>query len=115
MEKIINLADFLIGNETTLVGRDNGEKAFDKLASANLNFIDLENEFDKIVVVIPERILSINKSFFLGLFETVVERLKKDGFYNKYDFRTSDHIKKKIESHVDAALLNASQKDILNA
>ncbi|MDD5464945.1 MAG: hypothetical protein PHP73_01180 [Candidatus Omnitrophica bacterium] len=115
MDKLINLADFLIGNETTLVGRDNGENVFDKLVKAGLSFVDLESKFDKIIIGIPDRVVSINKSFFLGLFETVIERLKKGGFYAKYDFETSEHIKNKIESHVDAALLNASQKDILNA
>ncbi|MDD4894663.1 MAG: hypothetical protein PHW54_05045 [Candidatus Omnitrophica bacterium] len=115
MEKVINLNDFLIGTETALVGRDNGENVFDKFVKAGLLFEDLEGKYDKIVIEIPDRIVSINKSFFLGLFETVIARLKKDGFYAKYDFRTTDHIKQKIESHVDAALLNASQKDILNA
>jgi len=115
MDKTINLNDFLQGRETALIGRDNGENVFDNMVRKGFDFLKLEQEFDKIIIQIPDRIVSINKSFFLGLFETIIERLKKEGFYKKYQFETTEHINKKIEGHVDSALLSASQGDILNA
>ena len=114
MEKIINLNDFLHPKETALVGRDNGENVFKSLETKQLSFQELETQYDKIIIQIPDRIVSINKSYFLGLFETVIERLKKDGFCAKYSFQTTNHIKAKIKRHVEAALLDASQEDILN-
>lgn len=114
MVKEINLDNFLHSKETALIGRDNGENIFKQLAQRQLDFKTLEAQYDKIIIQIPERIVSINKSYFLGLFETVVERLGKEQFFAKYDFRTTQHIKEKIKRHVDAALLDASQGDILN-
>ena len=102
-----NLKDFLVPEETALVGRENGENVLKKLAQSGLDFKKLEKECDKITFKIPENVVSINKSFFLGLFETQVQRLGKDGFLNKYKFDTTEHIVNKIKNHVEEyALLN---------
>ncbi len=114
MEKTIDLKDFLAFEETALVGRENGENVLKKISQNGLDFKKLEKDFNTIIIKIPENVVSINKSFFLGLFEIQVQRLGKDGFLKKYKFSTTDHIVNKIKNHVDAALLTASQGDILD-
>ncbi|MDD4954487.1 MAG: hypothetical protein PHP17_00390 [Candidatus Omnitrophica bacterium] len=111
----IKLEDFLLPEETSLVGRENGESVLKKLKDKNLDFERLEKDYEKIIIDIPTNIVSINKSFFLGLFEIPVQRLGRDGYFAKYQFNTTEHIQNKIKNHVDAALLKASQGDILNA
>ena len=112
MEKIINIDDFLTKKETSLVGRENGEALLKK---TRIDFSKIEGEYDSIVINIPERIATINKSFFLGFFETSVQRSGSvEAFLRKYKFKTSAYILSKLEGFVAAALLTASQKDILD-
>ena len=63
----------------------------------------------------PKRIVVINKSFFLGMLETRVISLGKEGFLYKYRFDASDYIVSRVPKYVDAALLQASMKEILSA
>jgi hypothetical protein len=78
MTKDVDLNSVLHPRETALVGRENGESILSKLKKAGYDFESLESQHDKIAIIIPDRIVSINKSYFLGLFETAVERLGKD-------------------------------------
>jgi hypothetical protein len=114
MAKEIKLDEVLHPRETALVGRENGEETLDKLIKTGNNFENLEKNNDKIIIKIPERIISVNKSYFLGLFELAIDRLGKDEFENKYDFDTTDYIKSKIKNHIKAACLKASQGEILD-
>lgn len=113
METTIDLSEFTNPQETALVGRINGEKLLEEFQKKNIIFNQLEKENDKIHIKIPENIITINKSFFLGWLETRVQELGKNGFIKIYDFETTPHIKEKISEHIDAALLSASQEDIL--
>jgi hypothetical protein len=47
---------------------------------------DLEPQYDKIIVVIPADISSINPSFLEEFFENVIIKLGESGFYNKFSF-----------------------------
>jgi len=47
---------------------------------------DLESQYDKITVTIPDDISSINPSFLEEFFEKVVLKLGERGFYNKFSF-----------------------------
>jgi hypothetical protein len=92
MTKDVDLNSVLHPRETALVGRENGESILSKLKKAGYDFESLESQHDKIAIIIPDRIVSINKSYFLGLFETAVE----------------------IQKHIEAATLNATQGEILD-
>ena len=101
--------------ETALVGRENGEDALERLKKKGIILDKIENEAEKIIIAVPKHVVSINQSYFLGMFETAVERLGRKGFLDKYQFETTEHIKKKVRDHVDAAMSSATQEDILNA
>lgn len=113
-EYVIDFNQVLDKRETALVGREHGESILAKLKASGVNFDELENNYVTIKCIIPDNIVSINKSFFLGMFELVIQRLGKNIFCEKYSFITTDHIKAKIDRHIDAALLNATQGEILN-
>jgi len=115
MPTTIELSRFLASNEKALVGRDNGESYKKKLAAAGYDIDVLEKAADKTVLIIPAEILTMNKSFFLGLFELAVQHLGAAGFSQKFEIRASDYIVEKIPDYVQAALLRASQRDILGA
>jgi hypothetical protein len=100
--------------ETALVGRKHGEEVSSRLVKSGVILEEIEKEFVRIKIIIPDNIVSINKSFFLGLFELIVQRLGKDIFKQKYFFETTDYILEKIDKNIDAALLNASQGEILD-
>lgn len=109
----IELKQFL-SQENALVGRANGEALQSKLIKAGYEFVKMETDYEQIKIVIPEKIVTINKSYFLGLFETVVQRLGRNAFLDKYVFVSNEYILSKIRMHVEAALLKASPGDILD-
>lgn len=51
---------------------------------SNINM--LEAQHDKIVIMIPEDISSINPSFLEEFFESIVMKLGEAGFYSKFSF-----------------------------
>ena len=114
MEKIIKLSDFLDPRITALVGRPNGERLLKKFKEKNIIFIDIEKNYKKISIIFPERVITINKSFFLGFLETRVQALGKEGFIEKYEFDSSEHINNRIVKYIDSSLLSASPGEILD-
>ena len=63
-------------------GRDRGEYVRDE---SKIDEIEKNNE--KITIIIPDNLYSINPSFFEELFVNVVTKLGKENFYNKFIFR----------------------------
>ncbi len=110
----LDINKYIEPQATALVGRPNGEKLLQTLRENGIILKEIEEKYDKIVFSIPKRIIIVNKSFFLGLFETRVQELGKKTFLDKYEFNTSDFIKKHFEGkYVDAALLTNSTSEIL--
>jgi len=97
----IDLTAVIDSRETVLIGRENGENGLKKLKKLGYTFEDIEKKYLKVEIILPQFILSMNRSYFLGMFETAVERLGKDGFISKYSFATTTHIKNKISDHID--------------
>jgi hypothetical protein len=110
----LKLADIIDKRETALVGRVHGENTLKSLKQKGIILKELEEKYEHIRIEIPSKIVTINKSFFLGLFETRIQEIGKQKFENIYIFNTSEHIAEKIKKHIDAALLNATQKEIVN-
>jgi len=114
MNYTLNLAEIIDKRETALVGREHGEETLKLLKQKKIMLKEIEGKYDQILVEIPSKIITINKSFFLGLFETRIQELGIQNFKNIYVFKTSEHIVKKIDKHIEAALLSATQKEIVN-
>lgn len=94
---VVEMNKIVHKRETALIGRKNGENALEKLKKEGTDLCLLEKEYDKIIISVPEHVVSINQSYFLGMFETSIERLGKTGFLLKYEFKASDHIRKKVK------------------
>jgi hypothetical protein len=78
---IINLQDHRTIGSRVFTGRDRG------IEVRNASQIDsLEIENDKIEIVIPEDIGSINPSFLEEFLFNVVSKLKSEKFYQKFVF-----------------------------
>ena len=112
---VIDLSKYITPALPSLVGRENGRAMLKKLEAGERTTLEAaEKAFDVISVSIPEQILTMNKSFFLGAFSARVIALGKDGFLSKYSFLASEHLKTKILSHVDFALKTATAGEILD-
>lgn len=87
VEEIINLEDFRVkkGNLKSKVftGRDRGE-----IVRKRSNIDELEEKYDKIKIVIPKDIRSINPSFFEEMLKNVVKKLGRKGFLDKFTFQS---------------------------
>lgn len=110
----ISLNDFISERDTALVGRDYGKTLLTEITKKIGSLEKLHNNYDKIHIVIPKRIITMNKSFFLGFLEEEIKNLGKEQFLNKYVFEASEYIVSKVPSYADSALLSASMKEILH-
>lgn len=85
-ETVINLEDFRVkkGNAISKVftGRDRGE-----MVRKKSKIDELEREFDKVTIKIPENIRSINPSFFEEMLKNVVLKLGREKFLDKFSFQ----------------------------
>ena len=94
---IINLQEFRTPNSKVFTGRDRGLEVREK------SKIDqLANQYDKIVLTIPEDIRSINPSFLEEFLFNVVTNLGKDGFYRRFEIENSGRYK--IEEDLNKAI-----------
>jgi len=81
METIIDLENFRTKGSKVFTGRDRG------ISVRNDSKIDsLAQGEEKIKIIIPKDIMSINPSFLEEFLSNVVLRLGKDGFHNKISF-----------------------------
>ncbi|MDO9185861.1 MAG: DUF4325 domain-containing protein [Bacteroidia bacterium] len=80
-EIIIDLNKFRTPEAKVFTGRDRGVTVRGK------SEIDkLENEYKKIIIIIPSDLYSINPSFFEEFLYNVVKKLGKDEFNKRFEF-----------------------------
>lgn len=111
----IDLDSYIHRLETSLIGRNNGEKVYKLIEERQGKFEILETNYREIEIVIPKKIITINYSFFSGLFETIVKRLGDKGFREKYHFETTEHNLAKVDDHIQKILSASTPEEILNA
>lgn len=84
---IINLEDYRVSSSDNKViskvftGRDRGQ---DVRIRSEIDV--LETKYNKIKIIIPNNVFSINPSFFEELFVNVVTKLGKERFLDKFEF-----------------------------
>lgn len=80
---IINLEDFRAPGAKVYTGRDRGKKARE-ISKIN----SLEDQYEEIMIIIPDNVYSIIPSFFEELFLDVVLKLGRDKFLKKFKFKS---------------------------
>lgn len=92
-------------NSPILVGRDNGLKAREALGIDRLS-----QECDLVNIHVPDKIYSINSSFFLEMFRNAIAAARTEAaFFEKYQFDASTSIQKTIRINVARALREAQR------
>lgn len=99
MQATIDLKTYTTADEIVLSGRPKGVELRKKL-----DLDKAEAQSDSIRFIIPPQIVSLNSSFFLGLFAESVIRLGEDRFRSKYSFECRPILKKDIEAGIRQAL-----------
>ena len=99
----INLNSYTSKESFVISGRDKGVRA---RGEKKLNVIDANNEV--INIEIPEDIISLNPSFFLGMFGPSIRSLGIEKFRSKYLFKCSESIKKTIDAETERAIKKSS-------
>ncbi len=102
-EKIIDFESFRSTSSKVFSGRDRGN-----LIRKELKLEALVEENEKITIIVPSDIYSINTSFFLGLFGTIVRKLGEKIFREKFMFSCLDTIFDDINEGIDRALKEKS-------
>ena len=83
MEKIIDLENFRTPGSKVFTGRVRGIHVREE---SHIN--ELNEEFEKIKILVPVDIMSINPSFLEEFLSHVVLALGKEGFYKKFTFES---------------------------
>ena len=83
MEKIIDLENFRTKGSKVFTGRDRGISV-----RTDSKIDELAQGVEKIKILIPSDIMSINPSFLEEFLSNVVLKLGKDGFYTKFSFHS---------------------------
>ena len=99
--QVIDLQTFRTKGSKVFTGRDRGEQ--DRIASK----IDkLAESTDKIELIIPEDIYSINPSYLEEFLVNVVQKLGKEGFFRKFTVinKGEYQIKKDLNEAIDRIL-----------
>jgi hypothetical protein len=96
-ETSINLQDFRTPGSRVFTGRDRGVEV-----RTNSHIDEIETQFERISIIIPEDIGSINPSFLEEFLFNVVTKLKKENFTRKFSFISNGRYK--IESDLDEAI-----------
>ena len=79
----INLEDFRVKGSKIFVGRDVGKHVRIK---SRIN--ELEKTCSSIDFIIPDNVYSISPSFFEELLTDVVQKLGKEKFFQKFNFKS---------------------------
>ncbi|KYG90888.1 hypothetical protein A0U40_17620 [[Bacillus] sp. KCTC 13219] len=102
----INLGNVKKSKSRVFSGRE-----FGKSIRTKYNLDDLDNTEGQITIKIPDDTISMNSSFFLGLFDRSIIKLGEDGFREKYKFICSPIIDKSIEDGINRAQKNSNALD----
>lgn len=104
-DAVINLEEFRVkkGNAISKVftGRDRGE-----MVRKKSKIDELEREFDKVTIIIPKDIRSINPSFFEEMLKNVVLKIGREKFLEKFSFQSlgSYNYSKPLNEAIDRIL-----------
>jgi hypothetical protein len=100
----INIGDYRTYGARIFTGRDRGEEVRNK---SRIN--ELINTFDKVEIIVPDDVITINPSFLEELFRDVVLKLGKTSFYDKFKFTCLGPYK--IEANLDTAVERILRKN----
>lgn len=97
----INLQDYRTKGSKVFTGRDRG---IDVRKKSHIN--EIERTYERIRILVPEDIGSINPSFLEEFLLDVVTKLKADRFFEKFEFVNNGRykIKEDLEEAVDRIL-----------
>jgi hypothetical protein len=102
----IDLRRFRKQGSKVFSGRQEGKKA-----RIELKLDEVEAKNQKISIIIPDDTLSINSSFFLGLFGDSIRKFGENDFKVKYDFKCKDVLKRSVQDGIKRALKSSNPLD----
>ncbi|MFN2476426.1 MAG: hypothetical protein ABR526_08820 [Chthoniobacterales bacterium] len=101
--RLIDLSRFRTPGSVVFSGRPKGTEI------RKLLQIDAADEgADAFTVAIPKEIVSVNSSFFLGLFARSVRRFGREAFMAKYQFDCSPAAWGNVERGIEEALVRSN-------
>lgn len=94
----VDLGNYRKGNSRVFSGRSEG-----KIVRKKLKLDEIDQTKEKLIIVFPEDTISLNSSFFLGVFGSSIRSLGKDKFKEVYEFECSGFIHSSIEDGIKRA------------
>lgn len=101
--KKIEFEKFRSPESKVFSGRDRG-----RVVREQINFDSFINSVDKVEIIIPSDIYTVNTSFFLGLFGGIIRKLGEEKFREKFVFICDANILDDIEEGIDRAIKEKS-------
>lgn len=98
--EVINIRDYVKKDSKVLSDRPRGEKVREQL---KLDVKDKDN--NQYIFKFDDNFISLNSSFWLGLFEDSFRNISIDEFEDKYTFECKDTFRKKINECIKVVKL----------
>ena len=102
----IQIRDYIGKDIKVLRDRPKGKQVREQ---TKLDAKDIDSE--KYEIVFDDDFISINSSFFLGMFEESIQKLGEEKFREKYSFKCKEALKDKIEACIITALVAGTSYD----
>ncbi len=108
MERVsFDLSKFSSGQQKIFSGRDYGIAVRNQICLERLE----DGPDTNFKFIIPKYVVSLNSSFFLGLFGRSIRRLGIAAFEKRFEFDCEPHIQRNIEAGKRRALLTSNVID----
>jgi hypothetical protein len=104
-KKTIDLGIYQTKGAKVFTGRDRGIEVREES-----KIDEIEKQYEKIIILIPDNIMSINPSFLEEFLFNVVTKLKKDAFNRKFKF-DGKNSRYKIDSDLEEAIERILRKE----
>lgn len=102
--KEIDLGTYRSGGVKVFSGRDRGKKVRDAM---DLDNLDKDKDLE-ITIKVPQDTISMNTSFFLGLFGDSVRTFGESAFKSRFSFSAETAILNSVEQGIERALKETS-------
>lgn len=98
----INLNTFRTAGAGIFAGRSRGVAVRQKVGEETID------RAEKLELLVPDDVFSINSSFILGLFGKTIRLHKKEGFLKRFSINTPD-----FDDSINDAIREALEEDVL--
>lgn len=96
----VDLADYLTGDETALMGREDGDMLQAMLQADGIRFDEMEMDTDGVTIYVPDHIVNINPAYLQAVWGPRMAALGPTSFHDLYSFQAIPSVQRKVSAWI---------------